>query len=73
MYERTTTSQHIAVSSVLSGAEDSSVPSTTTNKVDIPTHSAMFASVSNCVINVNVTSPAINKYKGLYSSSYSIV
>ena len=62
MYEHTTTSQHIAVSSVLSGAEDSSVPSTTTNKVDIPTaHSAMFASVSNCVINVNVTSPAINK------------
>ena len=55
MYECTTTSQHIAVLSVLSGAGDTSSPSTSAQKMQIPAvPSAMFASVSNCVINVNI-------------------
>ena len=69
MYERTTTSPHIAVSNVLSGAGDFS---TSAQKLNIPTprfsvfsrvspHSSMFTSVSDCVINVNVTSSSASE------------
>ena len=70
MYERTTTSQHIAVSNVLS-AVDTSVPGLkpqvpnpvstvfgTVSKPQVPNPvSTMFGTVSNCVINVNMTAP----------------
>ena len=62
MYERTTTSQHTAVSNVLTAAGNVSLPSTTGLKSSsehvpnaLPT---IFGSVSNCVINVNMTAPS---------------
>ena len=67
MYERTTTSQHVAVSNILSSTTEVNLPQSTAH-AHAHAHakpvadagvsfSTMFASASNCVININMATP----------------
>ena len=65
MYERTTTSQHVAVSNILSSTTEVNLPQSTAHAhahakpvADAGvSFSTMFASASNCVININMATP----------------
>ena len=56
MFERTTTCQHVAVSNILSSPTEVNLPQSTVHG-SLLMQVYLFASASNCAININMATP----------------